>query len=191
MHKGILFGIALAMAACGGNADWTDPTTGHFSQQDSDDVSRMFQAAATAAAVQTPGPQVPGQPRSARDSTTQTFRDEQVCAKGGTQSVDGTLSSGCSSSGSCSYSTDLHTRVSNCGTDDGLLSNGSLDLSVRGETSDTAFSFSWTMRGAMTVYRDASLIGTCGVNVTGLVKVTNSNVTVKFTGTMCGNPVDV
>jgi hypothetical protein len=191
MQKGILLAVALAMAACGGNSEWVDPTTGHFSQQDSADVSRMFQAAAATAALRPPGPQVPGQPRSARDSTTETFHDEQACSAGGTQSADGTLSSGCSSSGTCSYSSDLHTRVSNCATGDGLLSNGSLDLSVRGQTSDSEFSFSWTMRGAMTVYRDGSLIGTCGVNVTGLVKLTNSDFIVKFTGTVCGNPIDV
>ncbi|MFL5433603.1 MAG: hypothetical protein ACJ784_03735, partial [Myxococcales bacterium] len=78
--------VALAMAACGGNSEWVDPTTGHFSQQDSADVSRMFQAAAATAALRPPGPQVPGQPRSGRDSTTETFHDEQACSAGGTQS---------------------------------------------------------------------------------------------------------
>src|SRR6266850_870872 len=70
----------------------------------------------------------------------------------------------------------------------GNMANGQLDIGASGSTNGNAFSLHETIQGGITVTRDGTLVGTCGINVTVDISSDGTTETVHVSGTICKQP---
>ena len=197
MNKRILVAATAALVACGGGSSWSDPTTGNFSAQDTADVMGMVSSGFSAAVMRQAEPQMPIRPGASGAALTQTVNVTQSCVPTGQVSVVGSMDASCSVSGDCSFSGGLKLTLAACASPNGLVGDGYLDIGASGSSSSTAssssFSLHETVQGGITVTRNGTTIGTCGINVTVDVSETLtgsvSSSTVHVSGTICRQPI--
>ncbi|HEX9575394.1 MAG TPA: hypothetical protein VF994_14970 [Myxococcales bacterium] len=185
MHKRIAIAAAAALVACGGGSSWVDPTTGNFSAQDSTDVMATISGSFGAALQQQPGSQTPAQARRA----VAVNPPPQNCALSGNVAVTGNMDASCSSSTACSFAGQLHLALNSCSSVTGVVANGGLDIGASGSTNGNAFSLHETIQGGITVTRNGTLVGTCGINVSVDMSSNGTTNTVHVSGTICKQPV--
>jgi hypothetical protein len=184
MHKRIAIAAAAALVACGGGSSWVDPTSGNFTAQDSTDVMVTISSSFGAALAMQPGPQPQG-----RGTAVAVNPPPQACAISGTVSVTGNMDGSCSSSTACTFGGLLHLSLDSCSSVTGVVANGGLDIGASGSTNGNAFSLHETIQGGITVTRDGTLVGTCGINVTVDLSSTGTGESVHVSGTICKQPV--
>jgi hypothetical protein len=191
MHKRVAIAAAAALVACGGGSSWTDPTSGNFSAQDSAEIMGLMSGAFSAAVQMAKDPQVATQ----RPNALQTVTYSATCNPSGSVSVTGSMDGGCNTAGTaCSFNGGLQFTLSSCANPDGLVGDGHLDVGANGSSTPDSFSLHETVRGGITVTRNGTLVGTCGINVTvdvsetGITTPTPTS-TVHVTGTVCRQPV--
>jgi len=185
MHKRIAIAAAAALVACGGGSSWVDPTTGNFSTQDSADVMTTISSSFGVALQEQGGLQAP-----ARAGTAVAVNPPpQNCALSGNVSVSGNIDSSCSSSTACSFSGLLHLALNSCSSVAGVVANGGLDIGASGSINGNVFSLHETIQGGITVTRNGTLVGTCGINVTVDMSSDGTADTVTVSGTICKQPV--
>ena len=189
MHKRIALAAAAALVACGGGSSWVDPTTGNFSAQDSAAVMSMVSSGFSAAVQRQATPQPPMQPGSAGAALTQTVTVTNPCAASGQVSVVGSMDSNCSPSGACSFSGGLKLTLAACTDLNGVAGDGFLNIGASGSSTSTTFSLHETIQGAVTVARNGTTIGTCGINVTADISSDGTTDTVHVSGTICKQAV--
>jgi hypothetical protein len=185
MHKRIAVAAVAALVACGGGSSWVDPTSGTFSTQDTADVMATISGSFGAALQLQPGPQTPAHAGTA----VAVNPPPQACAISGTVSVTGNMDGSCSSSTACSFGGLLHLALNSCSSITGVVANGQLDIGASGSTNGNAFSLHETIQGGITVTRDGTLVGTCGINVTVDLSSNGTTETVHVSGTICKQPV--
>ena len=185
MNKRILVAATAALVACGGGSSWSDPTTGNFSAQDTADVMATISGSFGAALAMQPGPQLQGQAARA----VAVNPPPQACAISGNVTVTGNMDASCSSSTACNFGGQLHLAVNNCSAVTGVVANGGLDIGASGSTNGNAFSLHETIQGGITVTRNGTLVGTCGINVTVDLSSNGTTETVHVSGTICKQAV--
>jgi len=184
MHKRIAIAAAAALVACGGGSSWVDPTSGNFTAQDSADVMATISGSFGAAVVMQPGPAA-----QARGRTVAVNQPPQACAISGDITVTGNMDASCSSSTACNFGGALHFAVNSCSSVTGVVADGGLDIGASGSTNGNAFSLHETIQGGITVTRNGTLVGTCGINVAVDVSSNGTTETVHVSGTICKQPV--
>jgi hypothetical protein len=185
MHKRIAVAAAAALAACGGSS-WVDPTSGTFTTQDTTDVMATISASFGVAVQQQPA----SQPLAQARRQVAVNPPPQACAISGDVTVTGDMSGSCSPSGtSCNFGGQLHLALNSCSSVTGVVANGGLDIGASGSTNGNAFSLHETIQGGITVTRDGTLVGTCGINVTVDISSDGTTETVHVSGTVCKRPV--
>jgi len=184
MHKRIAIAAAAALVACGGGSSWVDPTSGNFTTKDSADVMATISSSFGAALAVQPGPQAQGNARAVAVNP-----PPQACALSGNVTVTGNMDASCSSSTSCSFGGQLHIALNSCSAVTGVVANGGLDIGASGSTNGNAFSLRETIQGGITVTRDGTLVGTCGINVLVELSSNGTTETVHVSGTICKQPV--
>jgi hypothetical protein len=183
MQKKIAIAAVAALVACGGNHPWVDPTSGNFTAQDSQDVMSMLSGSLTAAVQMGSNQGTPARNQQAVNPP------PQNCAISGTVSVTGNVDASCSSQTACSFSGNLDLSLNNCSSVAGLVGNGMIDIAANGSINGQSFSIHETLQGGITVTRNGTLIGTCGINVTADVSSNGTTSTVHISGTICKQPV--
>lgn len=192
MHKRVAIAAAAALAACGGGSSWTDPTTGNFTAQDSAEIMGLFAGSFGAVAQSGMNAQMAAQNPKA---LTESVSFSSSCAPSGSVSVTGSMDASCNSTGtSCSFNGGLHLTLNSCANPNGLVGDGQLNLGASGSSTPSSFSVHETIQGGITVTRNGTVVGTCGINVTADVSATGLDTaspveTVHVTGTVCRQPV--
>ena len=184
MNKRIATVAAMAaLVACGGGSSWVDPTSGNFTAQDSAAVMATISGSFSAP--------VKAQPPTTAQARRQVAVNQppQACAISGNVTVTGNMDATCSSSTACSFGGQLHLAVNSCSSVTGVVANGGLDIGARGSTNGNTFSLRETIQGGITVTRDGTLVGTCGINVDVDVSSDGTTETVHVNGTICKQPV--
>jgi hypothetical protein len=180
MNKKIAMAMTAALVSCGGS--WTDPTSGSFSAQDSAEVMGMISEALDAAmAIQAPQPRL-------RNALTESISVTRSCAAGGTVTVAGSMDSDCTeTSTSCSFNGELSLALDSCATQNGMVGQGGLGIWANGSMSNSGADVALNERiqGGITVTRNGSVIGTCGINLTVSITSTSSSSSVSVSGTVC------
>jgi hypothetical protein len=184
MHKRIAVAAAAALVACGGASSWVDPTSGTFSTQDTADVMATISGSFGAAVLQQPGSQTPALARRA----VAVNPPPQACAISGNIALTGNMDASCSSPGVCSFGGLLHLAINSCSSVTGVVADGGLDIGASGSTNGNAFSLHETIQGGITVTRNGTLVGTCGINMTVDVSSDGTTSSVHFNGTICKQP---
>ena len=184
MHKRIAIAAAAALVSCGGGSSWVDPTSGNFTAQDSADVMATISSSFGAALAMQPGPAA-----QARGTAVAVNPPPQACALSGNVTVTGNMDASCSSSTACSFGGALHLALNSCSSVTGVVANGGLDIGASGSTNGNAFSLHETIQGGITVTRDGTLVGTCGINVTVDLSSNGMTDTVHVSGTICKQAV--
>jgi hypothetical protein len=113
----------------------------------------------------------------------------QACAISGNVAVTGNMDVTCSSPTACSFGGLLHVALNSCSSVTGVVANGGLDIGAAGSTSGNAFSLHETIQGGISVTRDGTLVGTCGINVSVDLSSDGTTQTVHVNGTICKQPV--
>jgi hypothetical protein len=191
MHKRVAIAVAAALAACGGSS-WTDPTTGTFTAQDSAEIMGLLSGSFGAVAQSGINSQMAAQNPKA---LTESVSFSSTCSPSGTVSVTGSMDASCNSAGtSCSFNGGLHLTLNACANPNGLVGDGQLNIGASGSSSSSSVSVHETIQGGITVHRNGTLVGTCGINVTVDVSGTGLDTaspqeTVHVSGTVCRQPV--
>ena len=185
MHKRIAIAAAAALVACGGGSSWVDPTSGNFTAADSANVMTTISGSFGAPLAMQPGPQLQGQAAKA----VAVNPPPQACAISGNVTVTGNMDASCSSSTACSFGGLLHLALNSCSAVTGVVANGGLDVGASGSTNGNAISLHETIQGGITVTRDGTLVGTCGINVTVDLSSNGTTDTVHVSGTICKQAV--
>jgi len=173
-----------ALVACGGGSSWVDPTSGSFTAKDTADVMATISTSFSAPLAQQPGPT----PAQARRQVA-VNPPPQACAISGNVAVTGNMDATCSSPTACSFGGLLHVALNSCSSVTGVVANGGLDIGAAGSTSGNAFSLHETIQGGISVTRDGTLVGTCGINVSVDLSSDGTTQTVHVNGTICKQPV--
>lgn len=190
MNKRIAVAAAAALISCGGSSKWVDPTSGTFTTQDSSEIMALMSGALSQVQSQ-PGPAVQNAlTQAARPSdVTQTVTYSASCTPSGSVALNGSMDANCNAAGACTFNGGLQLNLNSCANANGLVGNGQLNIGASGSTSSTTVSVHETIQGGITVSRNGTVIGTCGINVTVDVNQTSTTSSVTMSGTVCKQAV--
>ena len=189
MNKRIAIVAAAALVSCSGSSPWVDPTTGNFSAQDSTEIMALMSTALSQVQAQPAAHAQNGLTEARPSDVTQSVSYSASCNPSGTVALTGSMDASCNASNACSFSGGLQLKLNTCANTNGLVGNGQIDIGANGSSSSTSFALHETVQGGITVTRNGTTVGTCGINVTIDVNETGSTASSTISGTVCKQAV--
>ena len=192
MNKSIAIAAAAALVSCGGSS-WVDPTSGTFTAQDSTEIMGLMSTAlgSVQTSAGTGAKNALTAPRGA--DVTQSVTYSASCAASGTVAVTGTMNvdSNCTAATNCNFNGGLQLTLSACTNANALVGDGQINIGANGSSNQNASTFSLheTVQGGITVTRNGTAIGTCGINVVIDINETSTSSSVQVSGTVCKQAV--